>query len=326
LAGGQQQLTAGISTLNDKLGLAVNGFNQLTSGSSSLSAGLDQLASGSEQFQSGTSQLASGSSDLASGADQLSSGSKELKDKLQNGAKDASDVKANNSVYNMFAKPVNLKTTRLNHVPDYGTGFAPYFLSLSLFVGALVLSVIFPMFDPAEEPKSGLSWFTGKLGVILAVGLAQALLADTVLLKVLGLEVKSVPYFILFSIFTSWTFFAIIQFLVTVLDNPGRFLAIIILVLQLTSSAGTYPIELSPGFLQAIAHFMPMSYSVAGMRAIISTGDFGSMWRNIGFESLFFIGFLAMTLSFFVTKFKKVGRVQRSFSVTPDTDLVPNEM
>jgi putative membrane protein len=311
LAVGQQQLTTGLSTLNDKIGLAMNGFSGITSGSSDLTTGLNQLAAGSAQFQSGTSQLANGSSDLESGVNKLSAGSKELKDQLQSGAKDASGVKANNSVYDMFSKPVSLKTSRLNQVPDYGTGFAPYFLSLSLFVGALVLSVIFPMLVPAGEPKSGFGWFAGKLGVILIVGLAQALLADVILLKVLGLEVKSVPFFIMLSIFTSWTFFAIIQFLVTVLENPGRFLAIIILVLQLTSSAGTYPIELSPSLLQTINHFMPMTYAVAGFRAIISTGDFNFMWRNIGFESIFFIGFLVLTLTFFLTRFKK--KVQPQF-------------
>jgi putative membrane protein len=311
LAGGQAQLTTGLSTLNDKIGLAMNGFSGITSGSSSLTSGLNQLAAGSTQLQSGTSQLANGSSDLESGVNKLSAGSKELKDQLQSGAKDASGVKANNNVYDMFSKPVSLKTSRLNHVPDYGTGFAPYFLSLSLFVGALVLSVIFPMLVPAGEPKSGFGWFAGKFGVILIVGLAQALLADMILLKVLGLEVKSVPLFIMLSIFTSWTFYAIIQFLVTVLENPGRFLAIIILVLQLTSSAGTYPIELSPSLLQTVNHFMPMTYAVAGFRAIISTGDISFMWRNIGFESIFFIGFLALTLTFFLTKFKK--KVQPQF-------------
>jgi putative membrane protein len=335
---GQDQLTIGLSTFNDKIDAAIKSYSEITNASSSLTSGLNQLAGGSVQMQNGTSQLAqgsaalvngtdqletgtnqlqagmgqlaAGSNDLAGGINKLSSGSKELKDQLDNGAKDASGVKANNSVADMFAKPVTLKTTRLNDVPNYGTGFAPYFLSLSLFVGAVVLSVIFPMLDPAAEPKSGFGWFASKLGIILIVGLAQALLADVILLKVLGLEVKSVPYFIMLSIFTSWTFFAIVQFLVTVLDNPGRFLAIIILVLQLTSSAGTYPIQLSPGFLQTIAHFMPMTYAVSGFRAIISTGDFGFMWSNLGHESLFFIIFLALTMTFFQGKFKKRLKVR----------------
>ena len=335
---GQGQLKQGLAQFGSKLDEAQTGFNQIVNGSSSLTSGLGQLASGSTLLQDGTNKLAQGanqlasgttslytgekdlnngmtkladgSSDLTSGMTKLADGSKELSDQLDNGAKDASDVKANNRVYDMFAKPVTLKDTKMNKVPNYGSGLAPYFLSLSLFVGALMLSVIFPMFQPASEPKSGFSWFLGKAGVILAVGIGQALLVDAIMLLGLGLEVKSVPYFILLSIITSWTFLAIIQFLVTTLDNPGRFLAVIILILQLTGSAGTYPIELGPTFLQHISHFLPMTYSISGFRAVISTGDFGFMWENSGYLAVFFVLFLAATMSFFIVKFKRQPKVQ----------------
>jgi len=335
---GQGQLTQGLAQFGAKLDEAETGLSQIVNGSSSLTSGLDQLASGSTLMQDGTNKLAQGanqlasgttslyngekdlnngmaklsdgSSDLTGGMAKLSDGSKELSDQLADGSKDASDVKANNRVYDMFAKPVRLKSSKMNHVPNYGSGLAPYFLSLSLFVGALMLSVIFPMFKPAVEPKNGFQWFLGKAGVILAVGVGQALLVDAVMLLGLGLEVKSVPYFILLSIVTSWAFLAIIQFLVTTLDNPGRFLAVIILILQLTGSAGTYPIELGPTFLQHISHFLPMTYSISGFRAVISTGDYGFMWENIGFMAVFFGLFLAATLSFFIVKFKRVPEVE----------------
>ncbi|WML42658.1 YhgE/Pip domain-containing protein [Neobacillus sp. PS3-40] len=333
LQDGQNQLVAGLTVFGGKIGEAKNGVSQLVSGNNSLTAGLDQLAVGSIKLGEGTNQLEKGSKQLVNGTNQLSEGtksltsgitklgngsngltsglekltvgSKELADQLHNGAKDVKEVKANNAVYNMFAKPVTLVNERLNHVPDYGTGFTPYFLSLSLFVGALMLSIVFPLLEPATEPKSGFSWFVGKLGVLLSVGIVQALLADLILLEGLGLEVKSIPYFILLSIFTSWTFLAIIQFLVTVLDNPGRFLGVIILILQLTSSAGTYPIELVPNVLQKITHFLPMTYTIAGFRSVISTGDFGAMWKDFGSISVFFVGFLAATLAFFIIKFNR---------------------
>ena len=336
--GGQDQLKQGLTQFGSKLEEAQKGFGQLESGSSSLTSGLGQLATSSTLMQEGTNKLAkgsnqlaagtttlnkgeqdltkgmsaltSGSSDLDNGMAKLEDGSKELSNQLANGAVDASDVKANNRVYDMFAKPVNVEENKMNHVPNYGSGLAPYFLSLSLFVGALMLSVIFPMFTPALEPKNGFSWFIGKTGVILAVGIGQALLVDAVMLLGLGLEVQSVPYFIMLSIFTSWAFLAIIQFLVTALDNPGRFLAVIILILQLTGSAGTYPIELSPKFLQSIMHYLPMTYTISGFRAVISTGDFGFMWNNIGHIAIFFILFLAATLIFFIMKFKRQPQLQ----------------
>lgn len=338
LTGGQVQLTQGLGVFASKLNEAEKGFSQITGGSSSLTSGLNQLASGSVLLQDGTEKLAQGSTQLAAGTEKLSKGnaalkngmdrladgssqltsgmgklsdgSKELSTELNKGANDASDVKANKRVYNMFAKPVNLKEDRMNHVPDYGTGFTPYFLSLSLFVGALMLSIIFPMLEPATTPKSGFGWFAGKLGILLAVGIGQALLADVVLLQGLGLVVKSVPYFIMLSIFASWTFLAIIQFLVTVLDNPGRFLGVIILILQLTSSAGTYPIELVPKILQKMNHFLPMTYTIAGFRAIISTGDFSFLWENMAYIAIFFVAFLSATLTFFVVKFKRQNHLQ----------------
>ncbi|PLS02268.1 YhgE/Pip domain-containing protein [Neobacillus cucumis] len=337
-ADGQGQIKQGLAQFGSKLDEAQNGLNQIVSGSSSLTSGLGQLATGSSQMQTGTNKLAqgakqlsqgttslytgekdlnngmnklaNGSSDLTSGMAKLSDGSKELSGQLNNGAKDASDVKANSQVYDMFAKPVKLEDNKMNHVPNYGSGLAPYFISLSLFVGALMLSVIFPMLEPAAEPKNGFSWFMGKAGVILAVGIGQALLVDAVMLLGLDLEVKSVPFFILLSIFTSWTFLAIIQFLVTALDNPGRFLAVIILILQLTGSAGTYPIELGPTFLQHISHYLPMTYTISGFRAVISTGDFGYMWENIAYITVFFVLFLAATLTFFIVKFKRQPQVQ----------------
>jgi putative membrane protein len=340
LQNGQDQLVTGLTVFGAKLDEAMKGVSQLAGGSNSLSTGMaklvegsnklevgaNQLADGSKQLVNGTNQLsegtnsltngisllATGSNDLTNGMGKLADGSQQLSEELLNGAKDIGDVKANNNVYNMFAKPVSLKDIRQNHVPNYGTGFTPYFLSLSLFVGALMLSIIFPMLEPAVTPNSGVSWFVGKIGMILGVGVFQALLADFVLLKILGLDVKSVPYFMLLSIFTSWTFLAIIQFLVTVLDNPGRFLGVILLILQLTSSAGTYPIELVPKMLQKITHFLPMTYTIAGFRAVISTGNFRFMWENIAVIFIFFIVFVTATLTFFVVKFKRQNFIQEN--------------
>lgn len=310
LESGSNSLTSGLGKLSSSSALLNEGTNKLAQGANKLASGTTSLYQGEKDLNNGMSALASGSKDLNSGMTKLVDGSKELGDQLSEGAKDASDVKANDRVYDMFADPVKLSNNKMNHVPNYGSGLAPYFLSLSLFVGALMLSVIFPMFEPASEPKNGFRWFIGKTSVILAVGIGQALLVDAVMLSGLGLEVKSIPYFIMLSIFTSWAFLAIIQFLVTALDNPGRFIAVIILILQLTGSAGTYPIELGPTFLQNIMKFLPMTYSISGFRSIISTGDFGYMWNNIGHIAIFFVLFLTATLTFFTIKFKRQSPLQ----------------
>ncbi|MFY4775004.1 YhgE/Pip family protein [Metabacillus sp. RGM 3146] len=289
LAQGSGQIQYGMNKLADGSSKLADGTNKLAEGSNGLVNGLGKLSSGSNDFTGGLGKLANGSSDLTSGMNKLSDGSKDLKNELGDGAKDASDVNANNDIYDMFAKPVQLKDDRLHHVPNYGTGFTPYFLSLSLFVGALVFSIIFPLRDPAIRPKNGFSWFFGKFGVLIAVGVFQAVLADLILLNFLGLKVQSLPFFFMMSILASWTFLSIVQFLVTALDNPGRFLGIIILILQLTSSAGTYPIELVPKVLQHFTNFLPMTYTISAFRAIISTGDFSLMWHNVSITLIFLI-------------------------------------
>src|SRR5699024_521191 len=129
-------------------------------------------------------------------------------------------------------------------------------------------------------PSSGFEWFLRKFGVLAIVGVLQALIACAILMLGLGIEVQSVPKFLLFAIITSLTFITLIQFFVTVLDDPGRFIAIIILILQLTTSAGTFPLELIPKVLQPINLLLPMTYSVAGFKAVISSGDYSALWQN----------------------------------------------
>ncbi|WP_205185838.1 YhgE/Pip domain-containing protein [Metabacillus iocasae] len=305
LSEGSNKLANGSSELETGMSRLLDGSNELAKGGTDLSTGLGELSNGSSQLFSGVSRLLEGSNELTSGMGQLSEGSGELSTKLREGADETSNVKANDEVYEMFAKPVDVKEKRVNEVPNYGTGFAPYFLSLGLFVGALLLSIVFPLKEPASVPKNGFSWFIGKFGVLVVVGVLQAILADVVLIALLGIDVQSVPLFVVFSIITSLTYIALIQFLVTTLGDPGRFIAIIILILQLTTSAGTFPLELIPGFLQYFNPLLPMTYSVAGFKAVISSGDVGFMWHNAWILGLFFAATIVGTIIYFTVQHKR---------------------
>ncbi|RLQ97276.1 YhgE/Pip domain-containing protein [Falsibacillus albus] len=308
LSAGQDKLIGGMETFDQKLREAKSGSDQLAQGANQLAGGMNDLSSGSNKMTDGTQKLADGSADLSSGTDDLKKGSEELHDKLADGAEKANSVHSDDQTYDMMGEPVKVKKDGINKVPNYGTGFAPYFISLSLFVGALMLSIIFPMREPAGNPKNGFSWFIGKFGVIGIVGILQSVIVDIVLLNWLNLKVESVPFFFLTTIATSLTFIAIIQFLVTVLDNPGRFLGVIILILQLTTSAGTYPLETIPKMLQPIHYLLPMSYTVQAFKAVISSGDYDFMWTNIYMLGVYFIGFLLLTMIYFVIKFIRVQR------------------
>ncbi|GAB6560398.1 YhgE/Pip family protein [Bacillus mobilis] len=289
LADGSNQVTGGLGTLSAGAGQMTGGITQLANGSDQVTTGLSTLSTGSTQLIDGVNKLADGSGKVTDGLVKVNDGSGELAEKLGEGAEKTGEVKGTDKTYDMFASPVKVKTEKMAEVPNYGTGFTPYFLSLGLFVGALLLSIVYPLRDTVGVPKSGFSWFISKFGVLLSVGIIQAIVADVILLFGLGVEVQSIPYFILFSIVTSLAFIALIQCLVTAFGDAGRFIAIITLIIQLTTSAGTFPLELIPKFLQPFNAWLPMTYSVSGLKAVVSSGDFNFMWQNVGVLMIFIV-------------------------------------
>ncbi|MGE6365689.1 YhgE/Pip family protein [Bacillus paramycoides] len=296
LANGSNQVTNGLGQLSTKsnemiggINKLADGSNQITTGLGTLNGGLNTMSTGSTELIGGVNKLADGSGKVTDGLVKVNDGSGELAEKLGEGAEKTGEVKGTDKTYDMFASPVKVKTEKMAEVPNYGTGFTPYFLSLGLFVGALLLSIVYPLRDTVGVPKSGFSWFISKFGVLLSVGIIQAIVADVILLFGLGVEVQSIPYFILFSIVTSLAFISLIQCLVTAFGDAGRFIAILTLIMQLTTSAGTFPLELIPKFLQHFNAWLPMTYSVSGFKAVVSSGDFNFMWQNIGILMIFIV-------------------------------------
>ncbi|MBK5431312.1 YhgE/Pip domain-containing protein [Bacillus sp. TH25] len=289
LADGSSQVTGGLGTLSVGVTKLADGSSQVTTGLGTLNGGLNKMSTGSTQLIDGVNKLTDGSGKVTDGLVKVNDGSGTLAEKLGEGAEKTGEVKGTDKTYDMFASPVKVKTEKMAEVPNYGTGFTPYFLSLGLFVGALLLSIVYPLRDTVGVPKSGFSWFISKFGVLLSVGIIQAIVADVILLFWLGVEVQSIPYFILFSIVTSLAFISLIQCLVTAFGDAGRFIAIITLIIQLTTSAGTFPLELIPKFLQPFNAWLPMTYSVSGLKAVVSSGDFNFMWQNVGILMIFIV-------------------------------------
>ncbi|MDM5297405.1 YhgE/Pip domain-containing protein [Bacillus pumilus] len=303
---GQGQLQEGLQTANGKLSTAKTGADKLASGSSQLSAALNKLESGSTSIQSNTTKLAKGSESLDKGLGDLKSGTGKLSDKLKNAADETGEIDAGKDNYNMIASPVKTENDTVKKIDNYGTGLTPYILSMGLFVGALMLTVVFPMKDPAGTPRNAFEWFVSKYSVLLLVGILQAVIASTMLIFGLGLEVESLWRFYLFAIIVSLTFLAIIQLLATTMGNPGRFIAVIILVLQLAASAGTFPLELVPKFFQVIHHLLPMTYTINGFRTIIASGDNHYLWQQAWILGTVAIIMMGATMAYFAWNVRKM--------------------
>ncbi len=304
---GAQTLQAGNATLAQKLGELNAGAQKVGAGSKALASGLNELVSGSNKLANGQSTLATKSGEVAEGSTKIVDGSSELADgqstlsgKLGEASEKAKEVHASKDTYDMVGSPVEVDKESVNHVPNYGTGFSPYFISLGLFVGALLISIVFPLVEPAIRPKNGAAWFTSKASVLAIVGLIQTILTVVIVKWGLGLEVNNFGYFCLTALLTSYVFLALIQMLVSIFGDPGRFMAIVVLILQLTTSAGTFPLELIPSPLQVFNKLLPMTYTVSAFKASISTGDTSFLMQNYGILAGFLVAFLAITFGYFM--------------------------
>src|SRR5699024_812053 len=140
------------------------------------------------------------------GMTELTEGTAEFEAEMRTASDQATGLHISDKAKEMFASPVGVDNHKINEVPNYGTGFAPYFLSLGLFVGALLLSIVYPLKETSSRPSSGTEWFLRKFFVLGGIGVLQALVASLILLLGLEIEVQSVWRFILFAVLTSLTF------------------------------------------------------------------------------------------------------------------------
>ncbi|MGZ4111697.1 MAG: YhgE/Pip family protein, partial [Tumebacillaceae bacterium] len=252
-----------------------DGTSTLVTKSNELASGAQQVADANKQIADGSAQLASGSSKLVDGSKTIADGNAELAGKLNDALKD-STVKNPDVKSDIMSDPVHTNETPIHHVGTYGTGLASYFIPLALWVGAFMLYFILSMreYRWTVAPVSSTSIVLGKFFTLGAIGVVQAVVASVTLTQALGLTVQHPVEFYFFNILYSLTAIAIVGLLIARLGSgPGRFLAIVLLILQLTSSAGTFPLELVPNFFQAIHPFLPMTYGVEGLRQIIAIGD-----------------------------------------------------
>ena len=278
LASGAAEVASGASQVDEGVSSAASGAGELADGASRIAAGAQSARDGSVQIASGASQLEEGRATLTDGLADAVDGSGELSTKLAEGAQTAAEQTENISgKADAMSDPVELVNEYYTTVKNYGTGFAPYFMALGLWVGGLVAGFVF-------KPLNSRLILSGGNPVMVAFAnfmpmavfaIIQATLLMVVLQFGLQLQIDNVPAFYAMGYLTAIVFAAIMQFLMAAFGFPGKFVAIILLMLQLTACAGTFPIQTTPDFFQAINPFMPMTYVVQGMRQIMTGLDYG---------------------------------------------------
>ena len=294
LVSGIEKLSTGSNQLNQKSQELIAGVDKLQSGSSQLADKSSQLISGASQLESGANKLADGSGKLAEGGTKLTSGLEGLQTgvaSLGQGLSNASDQLKSASTESQNAEilsnPLNLSKTDNDQVPVNGIAMAPYMISVALFVAAISTNMIFAKLPSGRHPESRWAWLKSRAEIngIIAV-LAGILVYGGV--HLIGLTANHEMRTFILIILTSLVFMSMVTALTTWNSRIGAFFSLILLLLQLASSAGTYPLALTNDFFRAINPWLPMSYSVSGLRQTIS------MTGNIHHQVILLVVILAL--------------------------------
>lgn len=289
------QLKQGTTSLNNGIATLQNGTTQLSKGSKSLETGLEKLSSSSSTVDNAISTLNEGSKTAYNGSNQLVEGVKTFKTSIDEGMKDTKEqLKSLNGIEEFGENPIEFKTEEYGKVDSYGIAFTPLFLCIGLWVGALMAYVVL-YYD--HDERFGIFGMNAKNKILqnliyLGLGAVEGLITGWLLKAGLGFEVQNMALYYGSSILIGITFMSIIQFLIRNFGDIGKFLALIILVLQLAAAGGTFPIETIDKAFQAVSPYLPMTYSIKLLREVLVPTASNFKGTYIGF----LVGIIAVTM------------------------------
>ena len=296
LVSGIEKLSTGSNQLNQKSQELMAGVDKLQLGSGQLADKSSQLFSGASQLENGANKLADGAGKLAEGGTKLTSGLEGIQTGLASlgqGLGNASDqlklASTESKNAEILSNPLNLSKTDNDQVPVNGIAMAPYMISVALFVAAISTNMIFAKLPSGRHPESRWAWLKSRAEINGIIGVLAGILVYGGV-HLIGLTANHEMRTFILIILISLVFMSMVTALTTWNSRIGAFFSLILLLLQLASSAGTYPLALTNYFFRAINPWLPMSYSVSGLRQTIS------MTGNIHHQVIF----LAVILVLFI--------------------------
>lgn len=206
-----------------------------------------------------------------------------------------------------LANPVEIVENKLFPIANYGTGMTPFYTVLSLWVGILLLSSIFTV--NAYGNYTSTEIYFGKLLLFMTIAVIQALIVSLGDLYILKIYCVHPVLFVVGSVLTSIVFTFIVYSLVSVFGNVGKVIAIILLVLQVAGSGGTFPIQLTPRFFQIINPYLPFTYCISFAREAIG----GVVPRIVSLDMCAFLVYIAISLVIALLLKEPINKISRGF-------------
>lgn len=287
------QADAKIQTMNGQLAQLASGARQVSDGAHQLAAATPQLTSGiaqaadaSNQIRGGAAKLSDGEQSAVTGTTKLADGSTQLRNGLSAGLKQIPnpDDPTRAATANTIADPVAVSSSGVASAGTYGAGLAPFFISLATWIGAFVLFLLLRPLS-TRALTAGASPFKVALGGWLAsalLGIAQVVVLFGAVTWLVGIKVAHPLGAIGFAMLVSLTFTAIVHALNAFFGAVGKFLGLVLLVLQLVSAGGTFPWQTIPDALYPLHVVLPMGYAIDGFRHLLYSGASMEILGDIG--------------------------------------------
>ena len=270
VGGGITRLSGGVSQLGD-------GLDKLTSNNDKLNDGAGKLNDGALKLYDGSLKLLDGSGKMGGGCDKLLAGANTLEESLRDGAIQIEQTNTGKESADMFSQPVDADETFQRTINSNGEAMSAYMMCAGLWVACLAFCL---MFSPFNTSLKNRKTFLRHAAIAGFVAVIAPLIMVSLLSAINGLRPAHPIETYMMAVLASLAFMSIVYMLNTMFDSIGSFALLILLCLQLSGAAGTYPIELSPKFYQIIHPFMPFTYGVDAFRSTLSTGN--SLLIDIG--------------------------------------------
>lgn len=294
----QSSMEASLNKLTDALDSSKTKISSLLS---QLEKSTDGIYSLTDAADSDLTQIQSVLADsgklLNDAADKISDTTAKLDEMEQSG--DFSELESiisgdRSSISSFLAAPVSLKTHKVYEIANYGSSMAPFYSVLSIWIGGIVLVAMLKV-NVSDKCTEGLEnvklyqVYFGRFITFLIVGLFQSTLIALGDLLYLGIQCEHPFLFLLACWFSSIVFVNIIYTLTVSLGDIGKAVSVILLVVQVAGTGGTFPIEVAPKFFQAVYPLLPFTHSMAALRETVG-GMYGmNYWIDLGKLAIFLV-------------------------------------
>lgn len=281
---------SGFKDTSNALGDMSDAESQLIDGNQQVTDGLKQLAPTVGQP---AKQLISGNQQVTDGLNQLQQNNDQLKAQIDQSVEQQDGVAFEGDNEKALNNVTKVNENNATEADKYGETIVPYMASVSLFVGAVSFSAIYPLRKMLTKDVTSLKQAFGKLLLYLVQGAVSALLMSSWAIFALNMSIDNIGKFILVGLLWAIAAITVTTFLSLLLDRIGLFISMVLLILQLSASEGMFPIELSAQFFRWIHPFSPMSYAIQGYREAIFTnaGHF-----NFGFVVALLVGIIVIMM------------------------------